>query len=88
MTAVAEIDAAWAVLERLGIARRGELATALADALREVAGLPARQRCECCRKCGAVVPCLGSVRACTSGFGSCDGLCYCGTPDDDEGEEC
>jgi len=74
----AEIDAAWKVLEAgLGVARSNDLSYAIADALREVAGPAARERCSCCRSCGPAVPCLGAVRATTSGFGGCDGLCYC-----------
>lgn len=41
----------------------------------------ARDRCSCCRSCGATVPCAAAI----AGNG-CDGTCFCGLPEG-RGEE-
>lgn len=63
----------------------GLLKGVIAEQLQEIADLRAAldpgllDRCSCCRSCGPTRPCMGIVRG-----DGCEGLCYCGLPDDGE----
>ncbi len=56
-----------------------QLAKQLAHAERDVRywAREALGDCDCCRKCGATIPCNGFIAE-SGAKGSCDGVCFCG----------